>query len=475
MSKPPSGNLGRGLGDLFSEASTARTTIPAFEQGYARIPAKIIDLPDWMGARNRNTEALDALAASIRQHGILHPLLVRKTNDRYTILSGGRRYAAALRCGLSEIPVLILPENGPDDLDVYLADNLQALQPALEADAPEVTDLCAHFGITPEQLREKIQQLAPFTAHEPPQERVIPAAPPPEPPIAEDTDPAQQTEPEATADQPDPPPSFFPPEQQFQEDLEHTASRLTPNLYRNLFYATLALLAVIVITGIMTLRSRPSGKAQQTAALATTPDAETAPQPETIAPPAKQTTAPTLLPKPTASPVPTAAPQPFQPVKPAMPPKQAPALPAGLDARLQIAGMQFTQKDNRITITLDQPAFSYRTQLSPAAEAILESIALALRPDADQLRLIVHGHTDDDPITSSAYHSNYDLGLQRAAAAAEYLHRTGNLPMQSILIQSEAAQNTPFPNQSPETKRKNRTITLEITPGDGLDVISRRR
>ncbi len=87
--------------------------------------------------RHFDTEAMDELAASIRQDGVLQPIVVRPVHDGYQIIMGERRYRASLLAGMAEVPVIV---RGMDDEEAFLAalvENLQRanLDPADEAEA----------------------------------------------------------------------------------------------------------------------------------------------------------------------------------------------------------------------------------------------------------------------------------------------------------------------------------------------------
>lgn len=73
----------------------------------------------------RRFENLEKLAASIKERGVLQPLLVRPTKDGYAIIAGERRFRAAQMAGLTEVPVVILEVDEPTAHKVALAENLQ--------------------------------------------------------------------------------------------------------------------------------------------------------------------------------------------------------------------------------------------------------------------------------------------------------------------------------------------------------------
>jgi ParB/RepB/Spo0J family partition protein len=84
-----------------------------------------------------DAEALEELAASVRQDGVLQPIVVRSAGDGYQIIMGERRYRAAVLAGLEEVPVLIREMDDEDAFLAALVENLQRanLDPADEADA----------------------------------------------------------------------------------------------------------------------------------------------------------------------------------------------------------------------------------------------------------------------------------------------------------------------------------------------------
>ena len=70
-------------------------------------------------------EALESLAQSIKEKGVLQPLLVRKKNDKYEIIAGERRWRAAQLAGLNEVPVIVKDLNDSETLEIALIENLQ--------------------------------------------------------------------------------------------------------------------------------------------------------------------------------------------------------------------------------------------------------------------------------------------------------------------------------------------------------------
>jgi ParB family transcriptional regulator, chromosome partitioning protein len=140
--------LGRGLAALIPQrtADGAPTEIPL-----ARIR------PNPLQPRRRFNEAdLEALAASIAEHGVLLPILVTQTLDGYQLVAGERRFRAAQLAGLERIPVVIRQVADRDQLELALVENLQRedLNPLEEAHA--FRQLIDEFGLTQEEVAARV-------------------------------------------------------------------------------------------------------------------------------------------------------------------------------------------------------------------------------------------------------------------------------------------------------------------------------
>jgi ParB family transcriptional regulator, chromosome partitioning protein len=99
---------------------------------------------------------LAELTASIREKGVLEPLLVRKVDGRFQIIAGERRYRAAQEAGLAELPCVIRDSSDAETMEIALVENLQRkdLSPFEEADGLRV--LAEKYGYTHEDMAEKI-------------------------------------------------------------------------------------------------------------------------------------------------------------------------------------------------------------------------------------------------------------------------------------------------------------------------------
>ncbi len=148
--------LGRGLAALFGEAEPDPGFDPASPR---RVPIELIR-PGALQPRRRFAEPeLDALAQSIREKGVLQPLLVRPVADddaAFELVAGERRWRAAQRVGLHEVPVIVRAFADSEALEIALVENLQRedLSPLEEAEA--YSRLMAEFGRTQAGLAEAV-------------------------------------------------------------------------------------------------------------------------------------------------------------------------------------------------------------------------------------------------------------------------------------------------------------------------------
>ena len=143
--------LGRGLGALLSSDSTLELSAEPSEVEIDSI------VPGPMQPRTHFDEAsLESLAESIRSHGIVQPLLVRRRGDGYELIAGERRWRAAKLAGVSLVPVVV--KEVPDDslLEIALIENIQRenLNPIEEAQAYK--KLIETVGLTQEALASRV-------------------------------------------------------------------------------------------------------------------------------------------------------------------------------------------------------------------------------------------------------------------------------------------------------------------------------
>lgn len=139
--------LGRGLGALLGSERSVSTGPDALE-----IDLDLID-PGSMQPRTRfDDESLERLSESIKEHGIVQPILVRSRRGRYELIAGERRWRAAQKAGLSTIPAVVKEVPDSDLLEIALTENIQRedLNPIEEAHAYK--KLIETVGLTQEAV-----------------------------------------------------------------------------------------------------------------------------------------------------------------------------------------------------------------------------------------------------------------------------------------------------------------------------------
>lgn len=100
--------------------------------------------------------ALDGLAQSIKENGILQPILVRQIGEKYQIISGERRYRASIQAGLESMPAVIRRMSEEKTMLASLIENIQRQDLNPIEEARTLRDIILNFGLTHDQLAEKI-------------------------------------------------------------------------------------------------------------------------------------------------------------------------------------------------------------------------------------------------------------------------------------------------------------------------------
>lgn len=101
-------------------------------------------------------EALNALASSVGEIGVLQPILVRETDDGYEVIAGERRLRAARKAGLTTIPALVRRAEGSSTLESALVENLHREDLNALEEAAAYNQLMAEFGLTQDQIASRI-------------------------------------------------------------------------------------------------------------------------------------------------------------------------------------------------------------------------------------------------------------------------------------------------------------------------------
>lgn len=106
-------------------------------------------------------EKIQDLAASMKEHGVIQPLIVRRLGSRYQLVAGERRLRAAMMAGLEKVPVVVRDMTDREAMEISLVENLQRedLGPIEEAEAYQ--RLSDEFGLTQEQIAKRVGKSRP--------------------------------------------------------------------------------------------------------------------------------------------------------------------------------------------------------------------------------------------------------------------------------------------------------------------------
>jgi len=151
--------LGRGLGALIPSAPAKHEAAPVTKAaGLAHIPIEQIAPNPYQPRKTFNEASIEELARSVREHGIVQPLVVTRVGDnRYRLIAGERRFRAAQKAGLHSVPAVIKEAmTEGDTLQIALIENIQRedLNPMEEAFAYH--QLHEEFGLTQEEISKRV-------------------------------------------------------------------------------------------------------------------------------------------------------------------------------------------------------------------------------------------------------------------------------------------------------------------------------
>jgi ParB family chromosome partitioning protein len=152
--------LGRGMAALLSNApepgGVPVLAAPLPGRAVLSLPIEALERNPAQPRKKFDEAKLEELAASIREHGVVEPILVRRDGSRYRIVAGERRWRAAQRAGLKEIPALQREGSDREVFEIALVENIQRadLNAMEEAEAYEV--LVREHGLTQEQVAGRV-------------------------------------------------------------------------------------------------------------------------------------------------------------------------------------------------------------------------------------------------------------------------------------------------------------------------------
>lgn len=151
--------LGKGLGAIIS------SNVEAEGDKVTEAPVSKIRPNPYQPRREFDAAALQELAESIKEHGIISPLIVRKSIKGYELVAGERRLRAAKEAGLDKVPIIIKEYSDQQLMEIALIENLQRedLNPLEEAEAYE--KLIQHYSYTQEALAKKLGKSRPHVSN----------------------------------------------------------------------------------------------------------------------------------------------------------------------------------------------------------------------------------------------------------------------------------------------------------------------
>jgi ParB family transcriptional regulator, chromosome partitioning protein len=158
MEAPKRKGLGRGLGALIPQAPAPKS----FER---TIPVREIAANPWQPRIQFDEAKLTEMTESIREHGILEPLVVRARADGYELIAGERRLRAARLAGLEAVPVVVREMSDRDVLEVTLIENLQREDLTALEEAAAFVRLMEEFGATQEEVARRVGKSRPAVAN----------------------------------------------------------------------------------------------------------------------------------------------------------------------------------------------------------------------------------------------------------------------------------------------------------------------
>ena len=153
--------LGRGLDALLGDSS-----LHTQEGGSVTLPISQVEPGLNQPRKHFDEEALAELAASIRQHGVLQPLTVRRlASGYYQIIAGERRWRAARMAGLTEVPAMIIEADDRKVMELGLIENLQREDLNPMEEAAGYRTLIQDYGLTQEEAARRVSKSRPAVAN----------------------------------------------------------------------------------------------------------------------------------------------------------------------------------------------------------------------------------------------------------------------------------------------------------------------
>ena len=397
---PPSrsGSLGRGLGDLMEGMPAALGAARAQSgTGFLRLSPEAIGLPPERAAR----AVSEALVQSVREHGVLQPILVRRRPEGYEVVAGARRLAAARLAGAAEIPAVV----------IQVSDEESEKLSAIENTCREPVAAPAAFPALPVEPS--------------------PTAAPPVPMAAPATvEPLGVVTPPPSSAVGTPPASVM---------VEHTAAIEVEKPRR--WTSGRIGMAVVYGGAALVIGVMLGGRGMPQAAELRHPAGPELPVP----------------------PVTTVVTQMVETVRTVEVRPPVRGVDAAEIAALGWDGLRVDALSNGvIRVVVGRPLF--RTRALLAGEDALQALGSIFRRHPNEWRVTVVGHTDAVPfVGTGGCRDNRELGLARATEVVRFLMREVEVPAVMLQAATAGEKDPPFAGDDAAARLKNRTATFRIS------------
>ena len=157
--------LGRGLGALLDTGAVLDATTEA-ERNVKKIKITQIEPNKTQPRTDFDEEKIEELADSIREYGLIQPIVVKlNKNGFYTIIAGERRWRAARKAGLKEVPALIKDVSEQTEKEITLIENIQRENLNALEEAAGIKELIDVYGLTQDDVAKKIGRSRPAVAN----------------------------------------------------------------------------------------------------------------------------------------------------------------------------------------------------------------------------------------------------------------------------------------------------------------------
>ena len=150
--------LGRGLGALISDGMTVAPGVASAveKDAIVQVPLDRVQRSRMQPRQAFDSEPLEELTASIRERGVLQPLLVRPSDGGYELIAGERRFRASQEAGLTEVPVIVMDVDDRGAMELALIENLQRENLNVLEEAEGYKVLADRFDLTQEEIAQRV-------------------------------------------------------------------------------------------------------------------------------------------------------------------------------------------------------------------------------------------------------------------------------------------------------------------------------